>query len=45
MAILYKTKNKQRGKKHDYKIYKKKNHLITPKEVENVLDLEFLGVE
>ncbi len=26
-------------------IYKKKNPPITPKEVENVLDLEFVGVE
>ncbi len=32
------------GKKHYYKIYKK-NHPITPKEVENILDLGFLGVE
>ncbi len=32
------------GKKHDYKIYKK-NHPITPKKVDNVLDLGFLGIE
>ncbi len=43
--ILYKTKQKQVGRKHDYKIYKKKNHPVTPKEVESILDLGFLGVE
>ncbi len=32
------------GKKHDYKIYKK-NHPITPKKVDNGLDLGFLGIE
>ncbi len=42
--ILYKIKHKQIGKRHDYKIYKM-NHPVTPKEVENVLDLGFLGVE
>ncbi len=42
--ILYKTKHKQIGRRHDYKIYKK-NHPVTPKEVENVLDLGFVGVE
>ncbi len=42
--ILYKTKNKEMGKKHYYKIYKK-NPPVTPKNVENVLDLGFLGVE
>jgi hypothetical protein len=42
--ILYKTKHKQKGKKHDYRIYKK-NHPDTPKEVENIFDLGFLGVE
>ncbi len=43
--IFYKTKHRQIGKKHDYKIYKKKNHPVTPKEVESILDLGFLGVE
>ncbi len=42
--ILYKTKHKQIGRKYDYKIYKK-NHPDTPKEVESVLDLGFLGME
>ncbi len=42
--LIYKTKHKQVGRKHDYNIYKK-NHPDTPKEVDNVLDLGFLGVE
>ncbi len=39
--ILYKTKHKQVGRRHDYRIYKK-NHPDTPKEVESILDLGFL---
>ena len=42
--IIYKSKHKQIGKKHDYKIYKK-NHPDIPKDVINVFDLGFLGVE
>jgi hypothetical protein len=42
--ILYKTKHKQVGRRHDYKIYKK-NHPDTPKDVESIVDLGFLGVE
>lgn len=42
--IIYKSKHRQRGKKHDYKIYKK-NHPELPNEVEGVYDLGFLGVE
>ncbi len=42
--ILYKTRHKQTGKKHGYKIYKN-NHHDTPKEVENTFDLGFLGVK
>jgi hypothetical protein len=42
--IIYKTKRRQRGRKHDYKIYKK-NHPKLPKEVMSMLDLGFLGVE
>ena len=42
--IIYKTKHKQRGRKHDYKIYKK-NHTGIPKEVVRMFDLGFLGVE
>ncbi len=43
-SIFYKTKHNQKGKKHDYRIYKK-NHPVTPKEVENIFYLGFLGVE
>ncbi len=42
--ILYKTKHKQLEKRHDYKVYKK-NYPVTPKEMESILDLGFLGVE
>lgn len=42
--IVYKSKHKQIGKKHDYKIYTT-NHPVTPKDVENIFDLGFLGVE
>ncbi len=42
--ILYKTKHKQVGRRHDYRIYKK-NHPDTPKDVESILDLGFLVVE
>jgi hypothetical protein len=42
--IIYKTKHKQVGKKHDYRIYKK-NHPDIPKEVVSMFDLGFLGVQ
>jgi hypothetical protein len=42
--ILYKPKHKQVGRRHDYRIYKK-NHPDIPKDVENIFDLGFLGVE
>lgn len=42
--LIYKTKHKQRGRKHDYRIYKK-NHPDLPKDVMNMYDLGFLGVE
>ncbi len=42
--IIYKTRNKQRGRNHDYKVYKK-NRPELPKEVTNMFDLGFLGVE
>jgi hypothetical protein len=42
--ILYKTKHKQVGRRHDYKIYKE-NRPDTPKDVESIVDLGFLGVE
>jgi DDE superfamily endonuclease len=41
--IIHKTSHKK-GRKHDYDIYKK-NHPVTPKEVINVFDLGYLGVE
>ncbi len=41
--ILHKVAHKK-GKRHDYDIYKK-NHPVTPKEVVNVFDLWYLGVE
>ena len=34
----------KKGKRHDYDIYKK-DHPVTPKEVVNVIDLGYLGVE
>jgi hypothetical protein len=42
-VIIHKTGHK-RGKRHDYDIYKK-NHSVTPKQVVNVFDLGYLGVE
>ena len=42
--IIYKTKYKQRGRRHDYKVYKK-NHPDLPKDVTSMFDLGFLGVE
>jgi len=41
--IVHKLGHKK-GQKHDYKIYKK-NHPATPKEVVNIFDLGYLGVE
>ena len=41
--ILHKTCYKK-GRKHDYDIYKK-NHPVTPKQVVNVIDLGYLGIE
>jgi len=42
--MIYKSKHKQIGKKHDYNIYKK-NHPKLPKGVMSMFDLGFLGVE
>ena len=42
--IIYKSKHRQIGKKHDYNIYKK-NHPDVPKDVMSMFDLGFLGVE
>ena len=41
--IIHKTGHKK-GHRHDYDIYKK-NHHVTPKQVVNVFDLGYLGVE
>jgi DDE superfamily endonuclease len=41
--ILHKTYHKK-GQRHDYDIYKE-NHPITPKQVLNVVDLGYLGIE
>jgi hypothetical protein len=41
--ILHKTEYKK-GRKHDYDVYKS-NHPITPLQVENVLDLGYMGVQ
>ncbi len=42
--IIYKSKHGQKGRKHDYKIYKK-SHINIPKDLEMMFDLGFLGVE
>ena len=42
--IIYKSKHKQIGKRHDYKIYKD-NHPKLPNEVTSMYDPGFLGVE
>ena len=41
--IIHKT-NHKRGCKHDYDVYKN-NHPVTPKEVVNVFDLGYVGIE
>ena len=41
--ILHKTDHKK-GQRHDYDVYKK-NHPITPKQVLNIVDLGYLGIE
>ncbi len=41
--ILHKVGYKK-GRKHDYDVYKK-NHPVIPKEVVNVVDLGYLGIE
>ena len=41
--ILHKAR-KKKGRKHDYDVYKK-SHPCTPKQVVNVVDLGYLGVE
>ena len=41
--ILHKTGHRS-GRKHDYDIYKH-NHPITPSQVDNIVDLGYLGIE
>ncbi len=41
--IIHKTDHKK-GRRYDYDIYKR-NHPVTPKDVVNVFDLGYLGVE
>src|SRR5215212_528890 len=41
--ILHKA-NHKKGHRHDYDIYKK-SHVVTPKQVVNVVDLGYLGIE
>jgi len=41
--IIHKA-NHKKGKRHDYDVYKN-NHPVTPKQVVNVIDLRYLGVE
>ena len=42
--ILYKSRHHKKGRQHDYTVYKDE-HPITPSQVENVLDLGYLGCE
>ena len=41
--IVHKT-TKNKGKRHDYDIYKE-NHPLTPKQVVTVVDLGYIGIE
>jgi hypothetical protein len=41
--IIHKV-NHKKGRRHDYDIYKE-NHPLTPKQVVNVVDLGYLGIE
>jgi len=41
--VIYKTKHKQRGKKHDYNVYKINRSADIPKNVLNMFDLGFFG--
>ncbi len=41
--LIHKT-NHKKGRRHDYDIYKR-NHPVSPKEVVNVFDLGYLGIE
>jgi hypothetical protein len=43
-GIIIHKSAKKKGKRHDYDIYKE-NHPVTPKQVVNVVDLGYLGIE
>jgi len=42
--IIHKTGHHKRGRRHDYDVYKK-NYPLTPKQIVNVFDLGYLGIE
>ena len=44
MVLSFIKQTHKKGRRHDYDIYKK-NHPVTPKQVVNVFDLGYLGVE
>jgi hypothetical protein len=44
VGIIIHKSNHNQGRRHDYDIYKE-NHLLTPKQVVNVFDLGYLGIE
>lgn len=43
--IIYKTKRRQRGRKHDYKVYKDNRPAEIPKDITGMYDLGFYGIE
>ncbi len=44
LGIIFHKLRYKKGRRHDYDIYKE-NHPITPKQVLNVFDLGYLGIE
>jgi len=42
--IIHKANHHKKGKRHDYDVYKK-DHPVTPKQVVNVMDLGYVGIE
>ena len=42
--IIHKANHHKKGRRHDYDFYKK-NHPVTPKQVVNVFDLGYFGIE
>ena len=43
-GIIIHKSNHKKGHRHDYDVYKE-NHTVTPKQVVNVFDLGYLGIE